>query len=107
MMLPEMTPAVSRALVAARVWAARLGTGDVAPLHLLAGLLEEEEGRATVLLLAADLDVAALRRHFGAGTSPEASPPIDARPFSEAINRLLFLARDLAVTLSADRTVSS
>ncbi|HKB40392.1 MAG TPA: Clp protease N-terminal domain-containing protein, partial [Gemmataceae bacterium] len=106
-MLPEMTPAVSRALVAARVWAARLGTGDVAPLHLLAGLLEEEEGRATALLLAADLDVPALCRDLGAATSSENSPPIDARPFSEAVDRLLFLARDLAVTLSADRTASS
>src|SRR5262249_62297116 len=38
-MLPEMTPAGSRALVAARVGAARLGTGAVAPLHLPAGLV--------------------------------------------------------------------
>jgi len=105
-MLPEMTPAVSRSLDAARVWAARLGSGAVAPLHLLAGLLEEEEGRATALLLAADLDVAALRRDLGTGTAAEPSPPI-ARPVSETIQRLLLLARDLAVTLSADRTVSS
>ncbi len=106
-MLPEMTPAVRRALDAARVWAARLGTGDVAPLHLLCGLLEEEEGRASALLLAADVDVESLRRDLGFGPSPELSPPVDARPFSETVQRLLFQSRDLATMLSAERSVSS
>src|SRR5947209_16764060 len=56
-MLPEMTPAVERALGAAREWAGRLGQAAVGPAHVLAGLLEEEEGRATTLLLAAGVDV--------------------------------------------------
>src|SRR5439155_24681081 len=79
-MLPKMTPAVRRALDAARVWAARLGTGDVAPLHLLCGLLEEEEGRAITLLRAADVDSDALRRSLGF-VAPTESPPVDSRPF--------------------------
>src|SRR5215813_11259578 len=106
-MLPQMTPAVRRALDAARVWAARLGTGDVAPFHLLCGLLEEEEGRAIALLLAAEVDVESLRRDLGFGLSPELPLPVVTRPFSEIVERLLFQARDLATMLSADRSISS
>lgn len=106
-MLPEMTPAVRRALDAARLWAARLGTGEVAPVHLLCGLLEEEEGRASALLLAADVDVESLRRDLGFGVSRESSSPVDARPFSEIVSQLLFRSRDLATMLSPDRAVSS
>src|SRR5438105_14474710 len=98
-MLPQMTPAVRRSLDAARVWAARLGTGDVAPVHLLCGLLEEEEGRASALLLAADVDVDALRRDLGFGLSPESPLPVDARPFSETIQGLLFRSPHLAAML--------
>src|SRR6266550_1813584 len=106
-MLPEMTPAVCRALDAARGWAARLGTDEVAALHLLCGLLEEEEGRATALLRAADVDVESLRRDLGFGASLESPLSIDARPFTETVHQLLFRARELATMLSADRAVSS
>src|SRR5262249_20140826 len=88
-------------------WAARLGTGDVAPFHLLCGLLEEEEGRAIALLLAAEVDVESLRRDLGFGLSPELPLPVVTRPFSEIVERLLFQARDLATMLSADRSISS
>jgi thiamine-phosphate pyrophosphorylase len=48
-MLPEMTPAVARALQSAHVYAVAEGKAEREPLHALHGLLEEEEGRAAVL----------------------------------------------------------
>src|SRR5262245_61386161 len=46
----ELTPAVLRALEVARQRAHRLGAAEVAPIHLLHGLLAEEEGRSSLLL---------------------------------------------------------
>src|SRR5262245_3179527 len=61
LMPPELTPALERALAAARGWARRLGADDVRPPHLLLGLLEEGEGRAASLLRAAGIDPIATR----------------------------------------------
>src|SRR5581483_6292036 len=49
-MAAEQTPAVARALAAARRVAAAAGAGAVTPRHLLHGLLAEPEGRAAVWL---------------------------------------------------------
>ncbi len=108
-MLPEMTPAVERALDAARGRAAHSGAGAVEPLHLLGGLLEEEEGRATALLLAAGLDLPALRRHLTAlaDAGPAAGPPAGAVPVGEAALAILHAARDLACDHFTEPAVSS
>ena len=55
-MLPEMTPAVARALQSAHVYAAAERKAELEPLHLLVGLLEEAEGRAALLAAAAGFD---------------------------------------------------
>jgi thiamine-phosphate pyrophosphorylase len=106
-MLPEMTPAVDRALEAARSWAARLGQADIQPLHLLGGLLEEEEGRAASLLAAAGLDVAAWRRAMTPAARPDASLPLPLLALDAASRQALGEARELAGSLSSDRGISS
>src|SRR5207244_7364994 len=50
LMLPNLTPAVARALQTAQDWARRLRATEVQPLHFLFGLLDEEEGKAALLL---------------------------------------------------------
>src|SRR5262245_17154457 len=101
-MVPEMTPAVERALAAAREWASRLGEAEVGPAHLLAGLLEEEEGRATALLQAAGVDVPALRRALAAGAAAEAPPAATPLPLAAATHQVLAQAGDVAASLFVD-----
>lgn len=83
-MLPDMTPAVERALEAAQRWARRLGSTDVQPLHLLQGLLDEEEGRVAALLRNAGLDPVMARDAlgFGALAGPTQGPgsPLPLHP---------------------------
>jgi thiamine-phosphate pyrophosphorylase len=83
----------------------RHGAADVQPRHLLAGLVEEEEGRPATLLAAAGLDGNALRRHLEAGASVQAQPaeaPLPLHPLSrEAFGE----ARGLAVEISGERAV--
>src|SRR5262245_33106484 len=55
-MLPELTPAVSRALDLARALAVREGAAALRPVHLFHGLLAEREGRAGALATAGGLD---------------------------------------------------
>ena len=106
-MLPETTPAVDRALEAARQWAAQLGQAEIRPLHLLGGLLEEEEGHAASLLTAAGLDIAAWRRSLTAAAPPDAPAPLPSLSFDTASQQALREARALAGSLSSDRGVSS
>src|SRR5690242_7340161 len=98
-MLPALTPAVSRALDAARRYAH--AAGAVGPAHLLDGLLEEEDGRAATLAAEAGLD----RARYLAGRGEPAAGPADA-PLGPAAERLLYRARELAAGSGGDRTVS-
>src|SRR5438876_991544 len=99
-MLPELSPAVERALEAAHVLARKVGARDVQPLHLLHGLLAEEEGRAATLLREAGANPAAARAALAdlAARHPTAAGR-DLAP-------LLELARDLAGELYLERTVT-
>jgi thiamine-phosphate pyrophosphorylase len=100
-MLPELTPAVERALEAARALARALGAADVQPAHLLHGLLTEEEGRAAALLRDAGIDPVAARTALAdiVGRHPAAAGP-GVRPSLEQ-------ARELAGELYLERTVTS
>jgi thiamine-phosphate pyrophosphorylase len=104
-MLPELTPAVARALEAAQRHARARGGDSVQPLDLLHGLLEEEEGRAAVLAVGAGLDHAAYRRDVGTPPAPPSgSPDLDLHPDTHAALRHAgMLARDL----SGEHTVVS
>lgn len=88
-MLPEMTPAVSRAIELAR----RIASGEAEPADVLRGLLAEDEGRAWQLLTAAGLDAAAWRGEL----QPEAAALAELSPEARAL-----LAR--AKRLARDRT---
>ena len=55
-MLPPLTPAVDRAVEAARRQARARRAVEVLPIHLLMALLEEEEGRAFALAESAGPD---------------------------------------------------
>jgi thiamine-phosphate pyrophosphorylase len=107
-MLPDLTPAVTRALQAARLWAVRLGAASVLPEHLLYGLLDEDEGRAAVLLREAGLDVAGLRRDLtdrpALATHGVAEPSL---PPAAETDRVLNRAADIAREDSAERTAAS
>src|SRR5687767_12040965 len=104
-MLPEMTEAVTRALEAARSWAARAGANEVRPIDLLCGLTDEEEGRAAVLLAEAGLDVAGFRKSLAGPaqlTDPDSAPSL-----SRIAQQVLAEATTMARSLSAERAVSS
>jgi thiamine-phosphate pyrophosphorylase len=95
-MLPELSPAVERALEAART----LGGPTVQPVYLLHGLLAEEEGRAATLLREAGVDPAAARTalaDLAAGPQQTAGTPLAT---------LLELARELAADLYLERIVT-
>lgn len=100
-MLPELTPAVERALEAARALAGELGAPDVQPLHLLHGLLAEEEGRAATLLRDAGIDPVAARAALAdlAARHPAAA--------GRGITPFLEQARELAGELYLERTIAS
>jgi thiamine-phosphate pyrophosphorylase len=97
-MLPSLTPGVSRALDAARRYA---DAGEVEPIHLLHGLLEEEDGRAAALTEEAGLERARYLEARGeAGAAGE-------RPLARATEALLFRARELAYDLTGEGVITS
>lgn len=101
-MLASLTPAVTRALDAARLFAQARGAAEVAPADLLAGLLEEEDGRAAAAAVAAGLDLAA----FLAARGPRHAGPADL-PLGDAAERAIYAARELAAERLGDGDVSS
>jgi thiamine-phosphate pyrophosphorylase len=101
-MNPDVTPAIDRALQAARRYAHARGGAAVGMVDLLHGLLEEEEGRAAALVSAAGLDPAAYRA--ATGVPPAAAGDLDLDAEASAALRA---ARELALELSGERTVAS
>jgi thiamine-phosphate pyrophosphorylase len=104
MMLPEMTPAVARALESAQVHALRSGFPEILPVHVLHGLLEEEEGRATLLAISARLDYPAYRQSLPSGEAPVAAEPL---PFHRVTMAAFRQARELATDLVGESVVGS
>jgi thiamine-phosphate pyrophosphorylase len=103
-MAADLTPAVARALEAAQRHARARGGQVVSPLDLLHGLLEEEEGRAAVLVIGAGLDHAGYRRAVG---TPGAVPAQAEVQLDSTSLEALARARALALELSGDRHVAS
>jgi thiamine-phosphate pyrophosphorylase len=107
-MLPNLTPAVEKALQHAQECARHFQALDVQPVHLLHGLLYEEEGRASVLLTQCGVDLDRLRDAFTDWRAPAvphpAGPPL---PLSSGAQLILTRARALAGEMSGDRTVAS
>jgi thiamine-phosphate pyrophosphorylase len=96
----EWTPAVARAVHAAQRHAFHSNAAEVVPMHLLLGLVEEEEGKAAQLLTAAGLSLDHVRRPLPPGT--EASLP----PLGVAARAILTHANSLARELEGEAIVS-
>jgi thiamine-phosphate pyrophosphorylase len=90
----------------ARAHASSLGVSEVLPLHVLHGLLAEEEGRAASLALAAGLDASAFRASLVTpdGPLPADPPPL---PLNPRAHSALFTARELAHELTGESTIVS
>jgi thiamine-phosphate pyrophosphorylase len=95
----ELTPGAERALATATAWATRLGEAEVAPLHLLLGLLDEDEGLVAQLVRQQGLEVATLRERLIAEAPLEPIRPGTAhpQPLEHALIRaVVFAAQPLA-----------
>jgi thiamine-phosphate pyrophosphorylase len=104
---PELTPAASRALDAARLWAGRMGAAEVQPVHLLLGLLEEEQGRAALLLTRAGLSPAGVRQSLAAQAPlPSDQDPACVLPLAGSSVAVLQAARAVALDWTSERTVA-
>jgi thiamine-phosphate pyrophosphorylase len=106
-MLPPLTPAVERAVQSARQHARGLSSAVVLPVHLLMALLEEEEGRAYSLAAAAGLVPQRLAGWGGRAEAPQPPAGEQEVPLAEHTQRLVRQARELAVTLTGESTISS
>ncbi|HWG45877.1 MAG TPA: thiamine phosphate synthase [Gemmataceae bacterium] len=104
-MLPDLTPAVARALEIAQRHAGNLGTAEVLLRFLLHGLLAEEEGRAFSLAVAAGLDAAAYRARVVIPSDSSASP--SSLPLHPGVRSALFAARELAWELNGEGIIDS
>jgi thiamine-phosphate pyrophosphorylase len=100
----DFTPAVARALQAAGEFARASGADAVLPLHLLRGLLLEEEG-----LPASLLKRCGVQGGLAEPPAPEAADIIEVTslPFSSQSEEVLEHARHISADLSSDRTVTS
>jgi thiamine-phosphate pyrophosphorylase len=95
----DFTPAAVRALEAAQHFALRSKAAQVQPLHLLQGLLEEEEGMAATLLAGAGVNVAILRHnlhctHASENVTESAVLPLSAEA-EAVVNQARFLTKDV------------
>ena len=107
-MIRSFTPAATRGLEEARQVAARLGAAQVEPDHLLQALLEEDEGRAAQVLVAAGLDAAAFRKKLEQNAGiPVAQVATQPPIFGTALERVLARAGELAIESSSDRTIAT
>ncbi len=98
-MSPEVTPAVTRALAAARTWADQLGHPAVNSFHLLLGLLEDEEGKPRLLFEEQNVPLTEARERL----LEQASPAVHGAPAQD----LILAARRLAAELAGENVVST
>lgn len=96
----EITPAVARALGAARDWGVKLGAREAGAVHLMLALLEESEGRVAQLLCQVGAEVAPLRSTFLQLPAPSAGR-------GPAVDEILSAALTLAVERTGERAVAS
>jgi len=105
--LPEMTPAVARAIQLAQLRAcSQAPGGQVRPEDLLASLLEQEEGRAATLLVRAGADLRACTADFTYDLLVETDvvPPL---PFEQSCLTIFDRAAELAAEWTTEHTISS
>jgi thiamine-phosphate pyrophosphorylase len=101
----EHTPALTFALQRAAGYARRGGVDVVTPLHLLLGLVAEDEGQPAVLLAAAGVRREALREQLGLLEGAPAETL--AVPLTADVRTILGRARELAALHAAEGSLSS
>src|SRR5947209_16103634 len=105
-MLTHWTPAVTRALALARLWAKRIGADEPDLRHLLLGLLQEEEGRVALLIEQQGVTLAAARVQLAgvaeALTYDPALLPQDHARLSVGFEGVLHHARALALEQTSE-----
>jgi thiamine-phosphate pyrophosphorylase len=111
-MKAEPTPALLTALRRAQEIAARAGDDAASPAHLLHGLIAEDEGKPTALLLDAGADPAKLRAAWPPYDEDTETPSeADAIPWLQECRDLMNLAREVSSvhtdegSLSTDRVL--
>ncbi len=72
----QITPALERAIAAARMWADRCGSETIQLHHYVLGLIEEEEGRAAQVFESLGISLAQLRQQL-VDQSPCPAPPLN------------------------------
>src|SRR5437867_3395187 len=103
MLFHDPTPAVSRAVAAARDWAVRRGRDVVGPRELLLGLLDEPEGRPAVLLERFGLAI-----RTWTGPTPRTAVKVDRDlPFDAVADRTCRHAQRLARATTEDHTCTT
>jgi thiamine-phosphate pyrophosphorylase len=100
------TPAAFRALEASRHFARRSKAALVQPLHLLQGLLEEEEGLAAQLLATANVKVSILRHNLGCSLPSTSQTELIDVPFNPAAEAILDQARFLTKEVGGEPLVA-
>src|SRR4051794_4068962 len=101
----EFTPGLQRALMRAMAWARQQGLGEIAPLQLFLGLVEDDEGRPSALLIDAGLDRAGLARALFEGP-----PPVDATeivPLASLTRDVFARAQQMSRSESTEETLAS
>jgi thiamine-phosphate pyrophosphorylase len=106
-MLEPHTPAVARALEAAPELARGQGAAHTEPVHLFLSLIQEEEGRAALLLAGAGLAPADASRALTERPTAAAQSPAALPPHGELTEQVIGSARALAYELTGERTVAS
>lgn len=109
-MQADLTPGAERALASATSWAIRLGEAEITPLHLLLGLLEEEEGLVARLFREQNVDVLQVREQLLAEAPVEPKQPglAPSEPLAHALVRsVIFAAQPLARSESGTHQVAS
>ena len=66
MLLPEITPAVERAILASIAWQQALNAPELLPEHLLLGLLHEEDGIPAIELTKQGITLDEVLKHLDA-----------------------------------------
>jgi thiamine-phosphate pyrophosphorylase len=102
----DFTAAATRALEAARLYAGRVDAAQVQPLHLLQGLLEEEEGLAANLLAGAGVKVAILRHNLNCSLPIESEPTSEGLTLSSEVEAIVSQARFLTKDVGGEQAVS-
>lgn len=104
-MLPDHTPAVARAFQAAQQHA-HARSAVVEPVHLLAGLLDEDEGQAALRLSQLGVSLPGVRLAMGKADL-SALPAQSPLPLSAASEKAFVLARQRAADAGAEPMVTS